>query len=122
MTAFAMGNTTLLLFQLSSTTKDINLDRGRIPHHGPTQRILNLLQSDGDVPTETAGHTNSLQQHFCLGLAKRTDVEAWEKWFKAKDVTILGTMEWERGGRSVYFEDPDGHIGEVGSRGIWEHY
>lgn len=69
-----------------------------------------------------AAPSNSLQQHYCLGVRDRADVDRWEAWFKEKNVKTLGTMEWERGGRSVYFEDPDGHIGEVGSRGIWEHY
>ena len=31
-------------------------------------------------------------------------------------------MDWELGGKSVYFEDPDGHVGEIGSKGIWKHY
>lgn len=35
---------------------------------------------------------------------------------------ILGRMDWEKGGKSVYFEDLDGHVGEVGSRGVWAHY
>ena len=122
MCAFAMGNTTLLLFHLSSTTKDINMDRGRIPHHGPTQRILDLLNTDVSDPNGVDGQTYSLQQHFCIGVSKRSDVEAWEAWFTDKSVKVLGTMDWERGGRSVYFEDPDGHVGEVASRGIWEHY
>jgi len=41
------------------------------------------------------------------------DVAKWETYLKAKDVKILGVMDWERGGRSVYFADPDGHVGEM---------
>lgn len=63
-----------------------------------------------------------LKQHFCLAVNSKIEVEKWEQYLKEKDVEILGVMEWEKGGRSVYFADPDGHVGEIGSRGIWSHY
>jgi catechol 2,3-dioxygenase-like lactoylglutathione lyase family enzyme len=125
MAAFAMGPTTLLLFQLGMTTRDVNTPRGTIPRHAPTGKILELLQSDsGGTASEGADRkeTQSLQQHYCLAVEKKEDVLKWEDYLKAEDVKILSTMDWERGGRSVYFEDPDGHIGEIGSRGIWEHF
>jgi hypothetical protein len=37
-------------------------------------------------------------------------------------VKVLSTIGWERGGRSVYFEDLDGHVVEIASRGVWPHY
>lgn len=46
----------------------------------------------------------------------------WDTHFQEEGVKILARMDWEKGGRSVYFEDLDGHIGEIGSRGIWAHY
>ncbi len=129
LSGFALGPTTLLLFQLGMTKNDVVTSRGTIPHHAPTQRILNLLSVDGDEPGDSAGadtdeevKTQSLRQHFCLAVEKREDVERWEDYLKAKKVRILSTMDWEKGGRSVYFTDNDGHIGEIGSRGIWDHY
>lgn len=35
---------------------------------------------------------------------------------------MRGRINWPGGGRSIYFEDIDGHVGEIGSRGIWPHY
>jgi catechol 2,3-dioxygenase-like lactoylglutathione lyase family enzyme len=29
---------------------------------------------------------------------------------------------WPRGGRSVYFRDPDGHSVELATPGLWETY
>lgn len=112
--AFALSNMTLLLFTLGLTKEDMISERGKIPWHGPTDAILQLL---GDVKQQ-----QSLHQHYCLAVEKVEDVKHWEEWFAEQNVKMLGTMDWERGGRSVYFEDPDGHIGEVGSRGIWPHY
>ena len=31
-------------------------------------------------------------------------------------------MNWERGGQSIYFRDPDGHLVELATPGIWAIY
>ncbi|EED21678.1 conserved hypothetical protein [Talaromyces stipitatus ATCC 10500] len=115
-TAFNLGSTTLLLFKLGSTQEDITINteksHGIIPSHGPKDsNILNEVQ-----------RRNSLNQHFCFAVKSPQDVEEWHKHFQNRGVRVLGTMDWELGGKSVYFEDPDGHVGEIGSRGIWKHY
>jgi catechol 2,3-dioxygenase-like lactoylglutathione lyase family enzyme len=113
----ALGPTTLLLFQLGLTASDQRPIPGSdscIPAHGPSQDIISQLTASSSP--------SSLKQHFCLAVPSRSDVEAWEKHLKANGVKLMGTMDWEKGGRSVYFSDPDGHVGEIGSRGIWAHY
>ncbi|KAJ9660016.1 hypothetical protein H2201_007121 [Coniosporium apollinis] len=112
---FALGSTTLLLFQLGLTAEDVTLPSGRIPGHGPSQSIIDVLGTE----SEPKQH---LKQHFCLAVKDREDVAKWEEALKERGVQIMGTMDWEKGGRSVYFADPDGHVGEIGSRGIWSHY
>lgn len=134
MSGFAFSHTTLLLFQLGATTADTPLPdgRGTIPGHGPTQDILDLLtpkalsaDNDKREPSSTSTPTptsSSLNNHFCFAVRSADDVRAWEEWFADKEVKVLGKVDWPRGGRSVYFADLDGNVGEVGSRGIWEHY
>ncbi|KAJ9633706.1 hypothetical protein H2204_006703 [Knufia peltigerae] len=123
MSGFSLGQTTLLLFQLGATAADSPMPdgRGTIPGHGPSQDILDLLEQR---PAATASDkaTTGLHHHFCLAVRTPEDVSAWEAWLEAKNVKITGKVDWPRGGRSVYFADPDGNVGEVGSRGIWEHY
>jgi catechol 2,3-dioxygenase-like lactoylglutathione lyase family enzyme len=141
MASFPIGNTTLLLFTLGRTGEDIHIDepkaRGIVPHHGPTAGVQQLLcqRINGDAkPTEL------LKQHFCFAVDTVEQVRAWESRLEefardANDVNgagdeedervkikVLATMDWERGGRSVYFEDLDGHVGEIGARGIWPHW
>lgn len=111
MAVFPLGRTTLILFGLGQTSEDQISERGTIPGHGPTNEVVRLLQNG-----------QPLRQHFCLAADSVEDVKLWEEWFSAQGVKTLGVMNWEKGGRSVYFEDLDGHIGEVGSRGIWSHY
>ncbi|EXJ84705.1 hypothetical protein A1O3_05375 [Capronia epimyces CBS 606.96] len=133
MSGFSFAHTTLLLFQLGATAADSPMpdNRGTIPGHGPTQNVVDLLTSkavvsgggdDDDGNGRPSPSQASLHQHFCFAVQSPDDVGAWEKWLEEKNVKILGKVDWPRGGRSVYFADVDGNIGEVASRGIWEHY
>ncbi|BGP12444.1 hypothetical protein JCM10213_006990 [Rhodosporidiobolus nylandii] len=115
MAVFPLGSTTLLLFQRGQTRAD---------QEGPA--IANTGGANGLIP----GHglpdddveKTALKTHFALAVEKREDVDAWEKELKEKKVKILGRVSWPAGGRSVYFADPDEHVGELVSRGIWPHY
>jgi catechol 2,3-dioxygenase-like lactoylglutathione lyase family enzyme len=118
--AFSFGATTLLIFQLGRTAADQVDSGGVIPGHGPSSPIISQL-----LPTEdqSAGEEKAkLKQHFCIAVLNPEDVEKWDAHLQAQGVTITGRMNWELGGKSVYFEDIDGHVGEIGSRGIWPHY
>ncbi|OAP57290.1 hypothetical protein AYL99_08028 [Fonsecaea erecta] len=137
MSGFALSQTTLLLFQLGATASDSPMAdrRGTIPGHGPTQDVLDLLLAAAPDDAATVASNGQLQpaamkvatparlnQHFCLAVPTPTDVQAWEKWFEDRDVKILGRVDWPLGGKSVYFGDLDGNVGEIASRGIWSHY
>jgi catechol 2,3-dioxygenase-like lactoylglutathione lyase family enzyme len=51
-----------------------------------------------------------------------SDLDHWRTRLLAYGVVIEGETTWERGGRSLYFRDPDGHLVELGSPGIWSNY
>ncbi|KAH8801651.1 Glyoxalase/Bleomycin resistance protein/Dihydroxybiphenyl dioxygenase [Xylogone sp. PMI_703] len=114
---FPIGITTLLLFQLGTTASDINSPAGTIAGHGPTESILSLLMTQS-----SDNNTQLLKQHFCIAVKDPDDVQQWDAHLEKNDVRILGRMDWKLGGKSVYFQDPDGHVAEIGSRGIWTHY
>ncbi|KAL3462261.1 Glyoxalase/Bleomycin resistance protein/Dihydroxybiphenyl dioxygenase [Aspergillus heterothallicus] len=118
-TGFSLGVTTLLLFELGQTNSDVHTPTGTIPHHGPSPRVLASLQDKTDGHGE---EEQSLKQHFCLAVQSPEQVEQWEGHLQAKGVKLLSRMGWERGGKSVYFEDLDGHVVEIASRGVWPHY
>jgi catechol 2,3-dioxygenase-like lactoylglutathione lyase family enzyme len=118
MAGFALGNTTFLLFQLGRTGEEVRVEGGSLPPHGPTEDVLPLLLSQDGAEMSKG----QLRQHFCYAVQSPGDVEVWDQHLSGMGVNILARMNWERGGKSVYFEDPDGNVGEVGSRGIWAHY
>ncbi|TLD27572.1 hypothetical protein E2P81_ATG10860 [Venturia nashicola] len=128
LSGFNIGPTTLLLFHLGDTMKDQNYSgtpgRGQIAGHGPDPSIINTLglQNSTVAPKNGTNHPEvSLKLHYALAVEKREDVFAWEAHLAKNNVHIHSTMDWDRGGRSVYFYDPDGHVGEIVSRGIWPH-
>ena len=121
MANFGLGDTTLLLFALGKTGEDIADEKGMIPHHGPTPELLDVL-SRPEGTGAGAGAGVSLKQHFCIAVESPDDVDEWESRLAKKGVKVLSTMRWPKGGRSVYFEDEDGHVGEFASRGIWPHW
>ncbi|KAL7344003.1 Glyoxalase/Bleomycin resistance protein/Dihydroxybiphenyl dioxygenase [Rhodotorula toruloides] len=110
MAGFSLGSTTLLLFQRGKTFDDSVMpnDRGLIPGHG----LAPTAESD----------KVKLKTHFALAVEKNEEIEEWEQEFKEKEVKILGKVEWPKGGKSLYFADPDGHVGELAARGIWPHW
>ena len=52
----------------------------------------------------------------------RTSWSGWEKHLAARGVAIEGATTWSRGGRSIYFRDPDGHLLELATPGLWSVY
>lgn len=129
LTTFPIGFTTLILFQLGLTEDDFNPkdessgEKLTIPGHGPDRVVLEAVLGASEEPTSSNPNVVyknvSLRAHYCLAVPTVSDVQQYEAYLSAKGVVIRGVMKWERGGRSVYFEDPDGNVGEIGSRGIW---
>jgi catechol 2,3-dioxygenase-like lactoylglutathione lyase family enzyme len=71
----------------------------------------------GTIP----GHDGGGQIHAAFAV----DVEElphWESHLVAHGIAILGRVSWPRGGRSVYFRDPDGHLLELLTPGVWSTY
>ncbi len=60
--------------------------------------------------------------HFCLAVLNPEDVNEWDEHLQKQGSGSWDAWTGREAGRSVYFEDLDGHVGEVGSRGIWAYY
>ncbi len=94
----AGGGTVLLLFRRGATTDGVRWPGGWIPPH------------DGQGPL-----------HVALGVA-REHLDAWERWLAQHGVTVESRVDWDRGGRSLYFRDPGGHSVELVTPGTWENH
>jgi len=71
----------------------------------------------GTIP----GHDGSGRLHLAFAVAA-ADLPAWEDRLRQQGVAVESTVHWPRGGRSLYFRDPDGHLVELATPGVWSIY
>jgi catechol 2,3-dioxygenase-like lactoylglutathione lyase family enzyme len=46
----------------------------------------------------------------------------WESWLAEHSIAVEEKRKWDLGGQSVYFRDPDRHLIEVATPGVWTIY
>ncbi|HVC94306.1 MAG TPA: VOC family protein [Pirellulales bacterium] len=92
------GRSVLLLFEKGGRLAPLVVPGGVIPPHG----------GDGSA-------------HFAFSITAE-DLPKWEERLASQGVAIEGRVHWERGGQSIYFRDPDGHLVELATPGIWAIY
>ena len=65
-------------------------------------------------------HDGSGPLHFALAIPDGTQ-DAWRRHLGDLGVLVESEVAWSKGrGHSLYFRDPDGHCGEMATRGLWE--
>jgi catechol 2,3-dioxygenase-like lactoylglutathione lyase family enzyme len=88
----------LLIFRKGTTEQTVSMPSGTIPGHG----------GDGAL-------------HLAFAIDK-DELDRWEIRLAANGVTVEGRNDWARGGRSIYFRDPDGRLLELATPGLWSIY
>ncbi len=92
------GKSVLLLFKRGASNGVADLPFGQIGPH------------DGSGPLHIA---------FAIPAA---DLEDREARLAEKKISIESTVHWPRGGTSLYFRDPDNHLVELATPGLWPIY
>jgi catechol 2,3-dioxygenase-like lactoylglutathione lyase family enzyme len=100
LTAYPVGGrSALLIFRRGAATETAHLPGGTIPPH------------DGAGPI-----------HCAFSIAADA-LPTWEEHFAARGVAVEGRTEWgsSKPARSIsiYFRDPDGHLLELATPGLW---
>jgi catechol 2,3-dioxygenase-like lactoylglutathione lyase family enzyme len=88
----------LLVFRRGETRQDSRIPGGIVPGH----------HSEGPA-------------HFAFAI----DSDAYQVWkthLAGAGVTVTSEVTWPKGGRSLYFEDPDGNVLEMATQGLWPNY
>ena len=88
----------LLLFKKGASTQPMVVQGGTIPPH------------------DASGQT-----HLAFAISAQ-ELEPWARWLEQHRVTIESQVQWDRGGKSIYFRDPDGHLLELVTPGCWAIY
>ena len=84
-------------------------------------RQVLLLFAKGASRDMTTPHDGDGELHVAFAIAA-DQLPAWEEWLAANGIEIEDRHEWERGGVSLYFRDPDRHLLEVVTPGVWSIY
>lgn len=89
-------------------------------------QVLLLFQKGPLAPVVTRGGTipghggdGSLHVAFAIG---RDDLDPWERRLQQDRIEVESRVQWSRGGRSIYFRDPDGNLLELATPGVWATY
>lgn len=78
-------------------------------------------ESVSDTPTPGGvipGHDGAGRLHMAFAIDD-VDYDLWRDHLARVEVRITSEVRWPRGGRSLYFTDPDGHILELATPGLW---
>jgi catechol 2,3-dioxygenase-like lactoylglutathione lyase family enzyme len=102
-------------------------ERLRALHVAGSQVLLLFLAGGSTEPKEAPQggtippHDGRGQLHVAFAIAA-DEVEAWEGRLREFGVEVESTVRGPRGGTSLYFRDPDGHLVELLTPGIWAVY
>ncbi len=75
----------------------------------------------GTVEGVIPPHGGSGRLHVAFSIAA-SDLEFWEQRLASRGIAINSKVHWERGGWSLYFRDPDEHLLELITPGLWTFY
>jgi catechol 2,3-dioxygenase-like lactoylglutathione lyase family enzyme len=94
----AGGGSVFLVFLRGASEEAMALPGGTIPGHGGAGRL-----------------------HFAFAV-RADQLSGWEERLREHDIEIEARMDWPPGGKSIYFRDPDGHLLELATPGLWPTY
>ena len=83
-------------------------------------QVLLLFQKGGSVAIQSP-HDGDGELHIAFAIPAG-ELAGWEAWLAENGIAVEEKRTWERGGQSLYFRDPDRHLIEVATPGVWSIY
>ena len=93
--------------------------RGCAMQAGPRQVLL--LFKKGASREITSPHDGDGELHLAFAISA-DELANWESWLAQKGIAVEEKRAWELGGCSLYFRDPDRHLLELATPGVWSVY
>ena len=94
-------------------------ERGCAMRAGPRQVLL--LFKKGASRNISSPHDGDGELHLAFAIPAAA-LAGWESRLAEMSIPIEERTTWERGGTSLYFRDPDRHLLELASPGVWSVY
>jgi catechol 2,3-dioxygenase-like lactoylglutathione lyase family enzyme len=84
-------------------------------------QLLLLCARDASPGIPAISHGGTGQQHVALAVPESA-ISSWRDRLEQSGVPVVHERRWARGGHSLYFRDPDGHLLELATPGVWSVY
>jgi catechol 2,3-dioxygenase-like lactoylglutathione lyase family enzyme len=85
-----------------------------------THQVLLLFKKGASLATSTP-HDGGGELHLAFAISS-DELPNWESWLQQRGIAVEEKREWQLGGRSLYFRDPDRHLLELATPGTWSIY
>jgi catechol 2,3-dioxygenase-like lactoylglutathione lyase family enzyme len=87
------------------------------------QVLLLFLRGSSAQKTQVNGgtippHDGTGQLHVCFGI-QSDELKLWEQRLTALNIAVESHVFWPGGAISLYFRDPDRHLVELATPGLW---
>jgi catechol 2,3-dioxygenase-like lactoylglutathione lyase family enzyme len=84
-------------------------------------RQVLLLFKKGASREGTTPHDGDGELHLAFAI-RAEELAAWESWLARNGIPVEEKTVWKLGGHSLYFRDPDRHLLEIATPGVWSIY
>ena len=88
--------------------------------HVSTHQVL-LLFKKGASRTVQSPHGGDGELHVAFAISA-DELTNWETWLQEIGISVEEKRRWELGGWSLYLRDPDRHLLELATPGVWSVY
>ena len=84
-------------------------------------RQVLLLFKKGCSRAMLSPHDGDGELHLAFAI-RAEDLAGWESWLVENGIAVEEKRAWDLGGQSIYFRDPDRHLIEIATPGVWSIY
>ena len=84
------------------------------------RQVLLLFKKGGSGLIQSP-HDGDGELHIAFAIPI-SELANWEAWLVENGIAVEEKRTWELGGRSLYFRDPDRHLIEIATPGVWSIY
>jgi catechol 2,3-dioxygenase-like lactoylglutathione lyase family enzyme len=84
------------------------------------RQVLLLFKKRGSLTIQSP-HDGDGELHIAFAIPA-SELRKWEAWLGENGIAVEEKRTWERGGQSLYFRDPDRHLIEIATPGVWSIY
>jgi catechol 2,3-dioxygenase-like lactoylglutathione lyase family enzyme len=84
------------------------------------RHVLLLFKKGGSLNI-VSPHDGDGELHLAFAIGA-DELTRWEAWLAENGIAVEDTQAWKLGGHSLYFRDPDRHLLEVATPGVWTIY